>query len=268
MIASAPNLLGDFLRARRQRLTPDDVGLVDHGRRRAPYYARLEQGYDRHPSSVTIAAIARALQLDEPARAHLRQLAGPVAEPPPVTETIAPGLAEMLSGWSATPAVVIGRHRDVLATTPVAALLNPAYAIGTNLLRHTFLDPGARRLYRDWEEIAAGAVAGLRASAGADPDDERLARLVAELSARSGDFARLWDSHDVRPRTTGAKRLENPLVGELTIGYETFGVTAAAGQTLFVFHAAVGTPDAQALARLTHLAAATTEDPLPARDAR
>ncbi|GLY28146.1 helix-turn-helix transcriptional regulator [Kineosporia sp. NBRC 101731] len=265
------NRLGEFLRARREQVDPGAVGLPRAGRRRTPglrrdelaflagvssyYYARLEQGRDRNPSSAVLDALARVLQLDEQASLHLHGLTGPVpsrrrrVKP----ETISPELGSMMDGWTSHAAVIVGRFRDVLAATQLATLLNPGFAVGQNLLRSTFLDPGARDVYPDWETVAAGSVAGLRASAGLDLDDPRLTALVGELSLKSDDFRRLWARHDVHEKTSGTKRFGNPMVGPLDLSYVSFTVNGAEGQSLHVFFPSPGSPAEQALALLSTL---------------
>lgn len=127
-----------------------------------------------------------------PAWCRLAQ-AHPLSQfPPPRAEEVADGLRFLLDTWTAQPAVVIGRYRDVLAANRIAQVLNPGFVPGRNLVRHVFLDPEGRQYYLDSEEIAEGAVAGLRASAGAGPDDPRLTGLVGELSVKSEDFRQMW----------------------------------------------------------------------------
>jgi transcriptional regulator with XRE-family HTH domain len=278
-MATGDNALGEFLRARRELLDPAEAGVPDWGRRRvpglrreelallagvsAPYYTRLEQGRDRHPSPQILDALGRVLGLDEQALAYLHQLARTVprsGEWPGAAEEVSPGLQHLLDRWTAEPAVVIGRYRDVLASSRLAQALNPGFIPGRNLLQHTFLDPGGRDFYVDWDEIAEGAVAGLRASAGAWPDDPRLTRLVGELSVNSEEFRQLWARHDVRARDAGRKRYNNPFVGLVTLGYESFGVNGHAGQTLFVFHAEPGSSDEQSLALLAGMAGRQVRD--------
>jgi transcriptional regulator with XRE-family HTH domain len=267
------NGLGEFLRARRELLDPARTGLPDFGRRRvpglrreelailagvsSPYYTRLEQGRDRHPSPQILDAIGRALGLDEQGLAHLHRLAQASAAPakPPRTELVSAGLRRLLGSWTAQPAVIIGRYRDVLAANQLAQVLNPGFVPGRNLLHHTFLDPEGRQFYLDWAEVAEGAVAGLRASAGTEPDSPRLTGLVGELSVKSEDFRQLWARHDVHARIGGRKRYHNPFVGLITVDYETFTVNADPGQTLFVFHAEPGSGDEQTLAQLAKIAA-------------
>lgn len=275
VMSSEDNALGEFLRARRELLDPGEAGIPDFGRRRAPglrreelatfagvsgpYYARLEQGRDRHPSPQILEAIGLALGLDQQAMAHLHRLAqahsfsSPLR--PPVTEEVSAGLQLLLDSWTGQPAVIVGRYRDVLAANPVAQVLNPGFVPGCNLLRHVFLDPEGREYYLDWEEIAEGAVAGLRASAGATPDDPRLTGLVGELSVKSEDFRQMWARHDVRARISGRKHYNNLFIGLITLNYETFTVNADPGQTLFVFRAEPGSGDEHSLLRLAEIAA-------------
>jgi transcriptional regulator with XRE-family HTH domain len=229
-----------------------------------PYYTRLEQGRDRHPSPQVLEAIGRALRLDEQALAHLYRLgqaSSAPRKPPPAAEETAPGLRLLLDSWTRQPAVIIGRYRDVLAANGLAQVLNPGFVPGSNLLRHAFLDPEGRKFYLDWAEIAEGAVAGLRASAGAEPDDSRLTALVGELSVKSAEFRQLWARHDVLARTGGRKRYDNPFIGPITLDYETFTVTADPSQTMFVFHAEPGSSDAQMLLLLAQIATQARHDP-------
>lgn len=265
----ADNRLGEFLRARRELVRPGDVGLPDLGRRRvqglrreelallagvsADYYIRLEQGRDRHPSDAILEALAKVLRLDEAALRHLHALARPSARPrrgKPRPERVAPGLARLLAAWSHTPAFVVDRCLDVLAHNPLAAALHGEFGPGTNLVRLVFLQPKGCGIYVEWEKVADDTVGSLRVAAGADPDDPRLTELVGELSLKSEEFRRRWARHEVREKTSGTKRFQHPIVGELTLGYETFSVNGAAGQMLVVYHAEQGSESERALARL------------------
>jgi transcriptional regulator with XRE-family HTH domain len=271
VVVETDSALGAFLRARRRLADPAEFGLPDHPPRRAPglrreemaflagvsshYYARLEQGRDRNPSPAVLDALARVLGLDEEATEHLRQLARqtPRRRRSRRAETVRPQVLRLLERWEDQPAVVLGRFRDVLATTALAPLVNPGFTLGRNLLRDTFLDPAARDVYLDWDEIAAGAVAAVRASTGADPDDPRLTELVGELSVKSERFRRLWARHDVHVRDAGVKRYRTPLVGEITLAYEAFAVVGSPGQTLYVFSAEPGSEDEHKLTLLSSL---------------
>ena len=162
----AQNALGEFLRARRRFVTPEEVGIPVTGRRRAPglrreelamlagvsspYYIRLEQGHDRHPSAQVVDALGQALRLDDETFAYLKRLAGQVA-----IETRAPGdesvrstVAQLVHGLQDVAALVIGRYRDVLVANRLAPMLHVAYTPGENLLRFLFLDPRARTRHR------------------------------------------------------------------------------------------------------------------------
>ncbi|MBX6355218.1 MAG: helix-turn-helix domain-containing protein [Micromonosporaceae bacterium] len=269
------NRLGEFLRARRELARPEQVGLRDDlGRRRVPglrreevamlagvsadYYVRLEQGRDKHPSEQVIEALARVLGLDDDAVAYMRELARPATRRRRAArrpERVSPGLSRLINSWTQTPALVLGRYLDVLANNPIAGALNPCSVKGQNQVRVVFLDPSARTSYPDWEAVARDTVASLRATAGTDLDDPRLTELVGELSLKSEDFRRLWARHDVLVRTSGTKRFVHPMVGELTLGYQTFAVNGAEGQSLVAYHAEPGSASEQALQLLASLAA-------------
>ncbi|MFD8247662.1 helix-turn-helix transcriptional regulator [Nocardia sp. NPDC059691] len=278
------NRLGAFLRARRELVRPEDFGLPGGGQRRvaglrreeiallagvsADYYVRLEQGRDRHPSEQVIASLARVFALDEEGTAHLRELARPTARRPRAPrrpERVAPGLLRLMNAWPHTPALVLGRYLDVLAANPLAAAVNSCSVPGVNQVRMVFLDPEARDVYLDWPTIAADTVASLRATAGADLDDPRLTELVGELSLKSEEFRRLWARHDVRAKTGGVKEFRNPMVGDLTLSYETFSVNGAPGQILIAYHAEPGSPSERSLALLGSLIA---DNPGAADDAQ
>jgi transcriptional regulator with XRE-family HTH domain len=198
------NPIGQFLRARREQVQPEDVGIESYGRRRVPglrreelamlagvsvdYYVRLEQGRERHPSEQVLEALARALRLDDTAARHLQELARPPARrrrPSARPQRVRPGVKRLMDGWTHTPAFVMGRCMDVLAANSLAEALHGRPLEGTNVMRSIFLDSGARDFYADWEEVARDTVATLRALAGADLDDPRLTELVGELSLKS-----------------------------------------------------------------------------------
>jgi transcriptional regulator with XRE-family HTH domain len=268
------NRIGQFLRARRELVQPEDVGIESYGRRRVPglrreelamlagvsvdYYVRLEQGRERHPSEQVLEALARALQLDDTAARHLQELARPPARrrrPSARPQRVRPGVERLMNGWAHTPAIVLGRCLDVLAANSLADALHGHQVRGSNVMRSIFLDPGAHDFYADWEDVARDTVATLRALAGADLDDPRLTELVGELSLKSEKFRRLWARHDVREKTSGTKRFVHPIVGELSLGYESFAIGGAPGQILIVYHAEPGSRDEQALALLESVAA-------------
>lgn len=269
-----PNLLGEFLRARRELTRPEDHGLPV-GRRRVPglrreevamlagisaeYYLRLERGRDRHPSAQVVEGLARVLDLDDESTAYLASLATPAPRPPRRSrrdpERAAPEIVRLLDAMPGVPAFVMGRCMDVLAQNRMAELLCGGVPGDGNIVRHVFLEPAARDLYPDWSDVAAETVAALRSSAIDAPDDPRLVTLVGELSVKSSEFRRLWARHDVRGKAAGAKRVLSPAVGEVTVRWETFAVASAPGQLMIAYFAEPGSPSEEALAALQVLAA-------------
>jgi transcriptional regulator with XRE-family HTH domain len=241
--------LGDFLRSRRARLQPQDVGLPDYGRRRVPglrreelaqlagvsvdYYVRLEQGRDIQPSDSVLDAVATALRLDDAERAHLITLVRPRERARRrATERVRPHVRDLVARMD-FPALVTGRRMDVLASNPIArALLGELRE--PNMARHAFLDEGARVLYVDWEQIAADTVAFLRLTAAEDPDDAQFVELIGELSLHSAQFRKLWAKHDVKAKTFGVKRYDHPQVGRLDLHWETLKL-ADPGQVLVTY---------------------------------
>lgn len=275
------NELGEFLRARRDLLTPADAGLPDDGERRVPglrreevallagvstdYYTRLEQGRERRPSEQVLDAIARALRLAEPAVAHLFRLALPAPQAAPRTSPaeVAPPLRTLLEHFVGVPATVLGPALDVLTANSRAVALYSGFARLDNLLRMVFLDPAAREFYADWDATARSAVASLRASSGPFAGDPRVVAVIGELTVRSPAFATLWARYEVRPRTSSAKTFRHPVVGELRLHHQAFTVLDAPGQQLYVYSAEPGSPAAGGLALLDSLGA---EDGRSARD--
>jgi transcriptional regulator with XRE-family HTH domain len=273
------NPIGEYLSARRELVSPQDVGLPDvGGRRRVPglrrsevallagvsadYYVRLEQGRDQHPSEQVLDALARALQLDDDAAAHLHSLARPAARRrrrSPRPERVPAGIEQLINSWSETPAYVQGRYMDVLAANPMATALAPYYVPGENIVRAAFLDPRVRDRYADWEAVTEVTAAGLRALVGPDVDDPRLHELVGELSVRSERFRQLWARHDARPKRGGVTRLDHPEVGPLELSVEKLEIPDTDRQTIVVYHAAPGSPSAQALALLGSVATRARE---------
>ncbi len=273
------NRLGEYLRARREQARPEDFGLADLGRRRVPglrreelamlagisadYYVRLERGRDRHPSEQVLDALARVLNLDDDAAGYLAELARPDAPRRRRTvrpERVRPSVERLLQRWPDTPAFVLGRFMDVLAYNKLAGALHSTFGGERNMLRLVFLDPGARHTYPDWDDVAAESVATLRAAAVNNLDHPRLTELVGELSLKSPEFGRLWSRHDVRAKTAGSKRIRHPMVGELTLAWETFAVSSTPGQLVVAYQAEPGSESERALALLT---SAIADDPAP-----
>ncbi|MGW1346063.1 helix-turn-helix transcriptional regulator [Kribbella sp. NPDC002412] len=261
--------LGDFLRARRDALKPQDVGLPEYGRRRvkglrreevamlagmsSDYYVRLEQGRESSPSPQVVEAVAQALRLDAVATEHLwRLVQAPEsrrwsrAEETPVS----PQLLQLMDGWSTSPAFVLGPALDILAGNTMATALHVGFTPTDNLARMVFLDPAGRDFYQEWERAAHSCVAELRFAYGHDPESARITEVVADLSAQSSEFADLWARHDVKPKTQEGKHLRHPQVGDLHIQFSAFTVNGAPDQQLVVYQAEPASPTAVAFDRL------------------
>jgi transcriptional regulator with XRE-family HTH domain len=286
--------LGEFLRARRARVRPGDVGLpVGIGLRRTPglrreelaalagvsidYYIRLEQGRETNPSPAVLDALASALLLNEEERAHLHLLARHTARPgqpagnapgrgkpePGAAGAVRPGIHQLLETIRPCPAYVLNPVSDVLAANPEALAL--FYGLSDwpprrrNTARYTFLHPAARDLFADWQHSAATTAANLRAVAAADPGTPGLAALVDELTAHSPEFARLWQRYDIQRRRGEPKTFQHPQVGKVTFTYEVLHL-GEDGQRLSVYQAGPGSTDHDALNLLALLAAEAPED--------
>ena len=170
MVATKANALGDYLRARREQLRPDDVGLVPGTRRRVPglrreevatlagissaYYLRLEQGRDTPPSGQVVEALAQALRLDRKATEYLQRLASSTGSGPPqsTVQTVTRRLRQLVDQIP-FPAIVCNRYLDVLAANPYARALTPGAAAGRNRMCSVFLDPAAQERYVNWDEL-------------------------------------------------------------------------------------------------------------------
>ncbi|MEV7062452.1 helix-turn-helix transcriptional regulator [Streptomyces collinus] len=273
--------LSEFLRTRRARLKPEDVGLPDFGRRRVPglrreelaqlagvsvaYYTRLEQGNGRNVSAEVLDSIAHALRLSDAEHAHLMHLAKPKQhkkKPAARSQQVRPALRHLLDSIESVPAYIVGRRSDILAWNRMASALFGDWAEvpaqERNWARMVFLRPEYRELYLEWEQKASDMVGYLRMDAGCHPDDPRLSALVGELSVKSEDFRRLWAAHDVKEKSYGVKRMRHPLVGELALSFETFRLVDESEQSLITYHAEAGTPSAEALRLLASWGADAT----------
>ncbi|GAA5040225.1 transcriptional regulator with XRE-family HTH domain [Thermocatellispora tengchongensis] len=264
--------LADFLRRARSQIDPSRAGLPPDGRvRRVPglrreevarlagvstdYYARLEQGRRITPSPAVIAAIGRALGLDAAGRAHLEDLVGlttaPARRRARDVQRVRPGLYQLLDALDGEPALILGRRTDVLAANRMAKALFADFdalpPARRNYARWMFLDEEARSLFVDWQDQARAAVENLRFEAGRDPDDRATADLVAELREQSREFDQWWEQHRVHQRTHGSKRLRHPLVGELTVEYETLTLPGDPDTTLFIYTTEAGSPSRRAM---------------------
>ncbi|MFD7442244.1 helix-turn-helix transcriptional regulator [Streptomyces sp. NPDC059909] len=267
--------LSEFLHTRRARLKPEDVGLPSFGRqRRVPglrreelaqlagvsvaYYTRLEQGHGQNVSIEVLDSIARALRLSDTERDHLVHLAKPNQKKKKraarAVQKLRPQLQMLIDAMDGVPAFFVGRRMDILGWNRMArALLGDFAGMAPeerNVARLVFLDPGARDLYVDWECKAVEVVSVLRLCAGCYPDDPQLTALIGELSVKSDEFRTLWAAHTVQEKGHGTKRLHHPLVGELTLSYETLRLPDDEDLSLVTYHAEPGTASAESLGLL------------------
>lgn len=264
--------------SRREKVTPEQVGLPAHGKRRVSglrrgevaalagvsveYYTRLERGNLNGVSDSVLDSISRALLLDDTERSHLSNLAraantsrSPKGKRPASPSEIAPIVRRIVDAMPTLPAFVQNNRFDVLHANPLGhALYSEMFeqqGTPVNTVRFVFLSPAARRFYADWETVARTAVGALRVEAGKDPFDTELSNLIGELSTRSDAFRVMWGSNDVGAFRDGIKRLRHPVVGELDLEHEALPVPGSAGLSITVYSPP---PDSPAQDGLTLLA--------------
>lgn len=267
--------LGEFLRARRAQLDPEDVGLRRFGERRrvaglrreelaqlagvsVSYYTRLEQGQAVNASDAVLDALADALRLDTHERRHLRDLATqreqPVRKPP--VERVGPLTRDLLRSLGDVPAMVVGRRTDVLAWNEAGHALLAGHvdreaversAERPNLARMMFLDPHTRELYVDWTRKARAVVGNLRHVAGRHPEDALLAGLIGELTVKSPEFVSMWSDHRVKRCEADTYDLRHPIVGPLTITQQNLVIARSREQSLCVMTTAAGSASEDAI---------------------
>lgn len=277
--------LGAFLRSRRDRLTPAQAGIAAFpGPRRVPglrkeelavlaglspdHYSRLEQGRQQTVTDEVVAALARALQLDEVERAHLRDLAAPATRRrwagPEAAQRPDPGMLRLMGVLDHVPALLLGRRSEVLARNGLlSTVLGTAMQPGSSFARWLFLDPDARVRITNWADFAAPAVGALRYELGRHPDDRRLTALVDELRRDDPDVARWWADQRVTFRTSVSKQIAHPAAGVLTFGIESVVGPHDPDQRLVVYTVEPGSPTAQLLPML----ASWPAPPVPSRPA-
>lgn len=271
--------LGAFLRQARANVRPDSSLAADGRPRRVPglrreevamlagvstdYYTRLEQGRRIVPSAQVLTALAAALQLDDASREHVRHLVAasgsPAVAPRTSAQRVRKGLRQLLDVLDDQPVMVLGYDSAVLAVTRLARVLFADFeAMPTkerNYARWLLLDPAARALFVDWEAQARTAVESLQFAAGSSPHDRGLHALVGELTVGSAEFAAWWGQRRVQQRTFGTKHLLHPVVGPLSVEYESFTLPGDRDQTVYVYTTATDSPSRDALTLLGHWSA-------------
>ncbi|MDX3074494.1 helix-turn-helix transcriptional regulator [Streptomyces sp. NPDC088354] len=266
--------LGDFLRSRRERISPAEVGLPAGTRRRTPglrreeaaqlafisteYYTRLEQARAPRPSREVLAGLSRALRLSDAERDHLHHLAlgAPAAPPAGPPREVRQSILDLLDRLPDAAAMVMSAMYEVIAWNDLAAALLEDFSAlprrDRNLVRRLFLGTGDRRLYglSDVEAFARFSTHRLRAAAARYPDDPEVSGLVAELLAGSEEFTRLWESHDVTGELTLRKTLRHPLVGAVTVNCDVLDLSDR-DQHVVIYTADPGSPAEEALRLLS-----------------
>lgn len=262
--------LSDFLRTRRAKIVPSDVGLADGARRRTPglrreevallanigatWYTRLEQGQPINVSADVLGGIARALRLTSEERRHLHLLAGvPLDLPPQDEERVGELVHRVLAALEPAPAYVRGRRWDVLAWNRSADALS-AYSskdgLARNVVWRIFRDPEVACRLGDPSCMKRRVVAQFRAVAARYPGDPAFVQLIDELRATSAEFNELWSQHDVLGSVDGLKRYLHPELGELILDYTAFALPGDGDIHVIVLTAAPGSESETKLKKL------------------
>jgi transcriptional regulator with XRE-family HTH domain len=265
-LSSPRSELGHFLRTRRARLRPSDVGLPEGARRRTPglrreevaqladvglsWYTWLEQGRDIQVSEAMLERLSSALRLDAAERSYLFELAQgrsprPVAATPPI---VSPLLARTIEAH---------RHPAIVSTVrwDVVAMNGPALKLwgdrrGTNALRNIFLGKVPPLATVEHEAHARNLVARFRSEAARASAHEQFQEIVDELRARSPEFRRLWTQHDLYAEPEGTKIVDIPGTGRIELAHVTLMHIEPDARTLRVlFYSPVGPESAQRMAR-------------------
>ncbi|WP_280492441.1 helix-turn-helix transcriptional regulator [Nocardia asiatica] len=255
--------LRDFLRTRRARLTPEDIGLPAGGRRRTPglrreevamlagvgvsWYTWLEQGRDITVSAEVLDAIGAALRLSGPERTHLYLLAG--LNPPPSGSTgdaeITPQLRRLLDAWEPRPAVLRDRSWNLLGVNDSARTVFGFTDADHNCLISFFTNARYRGMHAEWSAIAPAVVAAFRADAAHYPGDPEFDRVIGELTAVSAEFAELWARHDVDAAGQAVKAVHHPEAGDLLFDTTTLAVADHPDWFLVLYNPQPGTETAR-----------------------
>lgn len=249
--------LSSFLRTRRERLRPADVGLPVSGRRRTPglrreevaqlagmsatWYTWLEQQRPIKVSAAVLDRLAQVLQLNPVERVQLFQLAlrAPVVQPSPQRHEISPLIQRTLDRMTAVAAFIMGPRWDVLAwNLPARAFFFDFEAVPRaerNLVWLAFTNPALRSLLVDWPTRAQDIVARFRGDHGRHVGDPYFEQLISRLRSVSPEFTSWWPRHDVRPQSEGRKEYNHPKVGRILAEHLTFSITDNPELRMIVF---------------------------------
>lgn len=232
--------LAEFLRARRESIRPEQVGLPAGRGRRTPglrreevallagvsvtWYTWLEQGRRINASDDVLLAIARALRLDDAGRHHLLALTDPGTAAIDAPAEAPSALVRLLDALMPAPAYVLGPHWEFVAWNTAQARLYPR--IGElepprrNLMWVLFADRSTRDLIVDWDIHARQAVAEFRSATSAVRHDPAMTELLDLLRDESDEFAGWWSEQNVSGFETRLRRFRHPAAGELTFEYQ------------------------------------------------
>jgi len=239
--------IATFLKVRRTRRQPEEVGLPRGTRRRTPglrreevaglagvsteWYTWLEQAREVRPSVEALRRIATALRLEPGEVRHLLTLAGYGLEESgaPRAAVVSPRLERLVDQLTCCPTLVYGERWDILAWNQAASVLYGDIAaldgLERNSLYQLFVPPRMRRILRDWEGHARNCVAKLRAEYARNVDDPWFNELVETLRSRCPEFALWWEDHDVQLGQEGLKSYDLPGHGRLTFDFTVLQVT-------------------------------------------
>ncbi|ONI60486.1 transcriptional regulator [Leifsonia sp. ALI-44-B] len=267
--------LADFLRSRRAKLQPEDVGLSAGPRRRVEglrrdevaavtgmstdYYVRLEQARGPQPSEQMLAALARGLRLSTDERDYLFRMAGHSAPArTPLDTHVSPALLRVLDRLEGTPALILSSLGETLAQNRLGAALLGDHSrltgFGRSSVYRWFTDPHERDIYpaEDQARQSRAQVSSLRVAYGAAGAHSRAAALLAELQRISPEFVEVWERHDVAARFSDHKTLLHPEVGAIELDCQAL-FTEDQSQTLLTLTAAPRSDAAQKLELLAVL---------------
>ena len=248
--------LGAFLRSRRERITPEQVGLRPSRRRRTPglrreevaqlagvgvtWYTWLEQGRDINASAQVLDAIARTLLFDPHERTHLFTLAG-AAETTIASEcqSVASTAQLLLDRLEPYPALVVNGRYDLLAYNRMWASGFPHVDTvpleDRNCLWLLFTHPDWREALPDWDDAASRMVAQYRAAMAEHVAEPAWKGLVARLHRASPEFAEVWARHDVQAPESRVKRFRHPSAGLLRLDYTYLWLARRLGTRIVVY---------------------------------
>jgi transcriptional regulator with XRE-family HTH domain len=257
--------LGEFLRSRRDRLSPQEVGLPYPERRRrvgglrreelaslarisVEYYSRLERGVHANASPSVLDAIARALRLSEAERSCLYQLAQAAVDTSSLSDQVRPSTAHLLQLLDPTPALLLGPGMDAIAANAAHRRLHGGFdSVQNRNVVHWFLsDPEARELYgAGWRKVAAELIGMLRLRTSQGAGEARSREVAADLLATHSFFRRVWQENVISEGVRHVTVL-HPEAGPIDLAVESLQLRYAESQSLIVFIPEPGSPAEQA----------------------